>query len=81
MRNSIDRSNLYSANEPAAETRYFYWGYEIDTNFSEERYQEIFEQNKLDIVNGVDYIEEEIYQRVAIAGRLITKRQLSVERL
>jgi len=52
------RSNLYSQGSTATETRYFYWGYEIDINFSDARYQEILNDTKLDIVNGTPFIVE-----------------------
>ena len=56
---SVARSELYSDGQQAVETRYFSWGYKIETNFSESRYQEIFDMNKLEIVNGTPFIEEE----------------------
>ncbi|MDO8266102.1 MAG: hypothetical protein Q7T41_04140 [Candidatus Saccharibacteria bacterium] len=55
---SVTRTALYSQGEQAVETRYFYWGYNLDTNFSEERYQEILDSTKLEIVNGEPFIEE-----------------------
>lgn len=55
---SLARTALYSQGEQATETRYFYWGYYLDTNFSEERYQEILDSTKLEIVDGQPYIEE-----------------------
>jgi hypothetical protein len=54
-----DRSSLYSQGVNATETRYFYWGYEIDTDFSEARYQEILDHTKLEIVDGLAFIEED----------------------
>ncbi len=55
---SQTRSSLYSQGEQATETRYFYWGYNLDTKFSEKRYQEILDSTKLEIVDGQPYIEE-----------------------
>jgi hypothetical protein len=55
---SSQRAALYSQGINATETRYFYWGYNIETNFSEKRYQEIFQKTKLEIVDGMKFIEE-----------------------
>ncbi len=35
----------------------FYWTYEINTNFSEERYEKIFKEVYFDIVDGLPFIE------------------------
>ncbi|HMS24901.1 MAG TPA: hypothetical protein PKB15_04310, partial [Acidimicrobiia bacterium] len=56
---SRERADFYSQGVTPTETRYFYWGYEIDTNFSESRYKEIFAETQFGIVDGQKYIEEE----------------------
>lgn len=54
-----DRSVLYSQGAQPQETNNFYWGYKLDTNYSDERYQEMLKSTQLDIVNGTPFIEEE----------------------
>lgn len=87
---SVERSNLYYTDETATSTRFFSWGYEIETNFSEQRYQQIFEKNKLEIVDGLDYIEEEKngdtvfswginHEKAAVGGEIVKSYILTIE--
>lgn len=87
---SIARSNLYYTDEPATSTRFFSWGYELETNFSEQRYQQIFEESKLEIVDGLDYVEEEYdegniyswginHERAAVDGEIVKSYSLTIE--
>ena len=87
--NSLTRTNLYSQGMDVTETRYFYWGYEIDTNFSEARYQEILDDTKLEIINGTPFIEETkdsngySYtvngERAAISAEIVKTYNLTIE--
>ncbi len=87
---SVARSELYSQGEQAVATRYFSWGYQIDTNFSESRYNEIFEKTKLEIIDGMPFIEEEqdengVYSygvngdRAAVGGKIVKSYILTIE--
>jgi hypothetical protein len=87
---SVVRSELYSQGTQAAATRYFSWGYIIDTNFSESRYNDIFKMTKLEIVNGLPFIEEELIDgggysygvntdRAAESGNIIKTYRLTIE--
>jgi hypothetical protein len=83
------RSQLYSQGSTATETRYFYWGYEVDTNFSEARYQEILDSTKLEIVDGTPFIEEKQEDtgwsytinddRAAVEGTIVKTYTLTIE--
>lgn len=42
---------------PDGPTSNFYWHYNIDTNFSEARYQQIFTDNVFEVVDGLPFIE------------------------
>lgn len=44
-------------NTPDGPTNNFYWHYTIDTNFSEDRYQQIFTDNVFEVVDGLPFIE------------------------
>lgn len=55
---SVARAKLYSNGQAASDTRYFSWGYMIDTNFSEERYNQILNNTRFEIVNGTPFMEE-----------------------
>lgn len=87
---SVARAKLYSEGVQAAATRYFSWGYMIDTNFSESRYNEIFKKTKLEIVNGLPFIEEKLIDnnsysygvntdRAAENGDIIKTYNLTIE--
>lgn len=87
---SIQRTELYTQGVQPIETRYFYWGYEINTEFSEARYQAILAESKLDIIDGTPFIEEEqdaggIYSyginndRAAENGTIVKSYTLTIE--
>jgi hypothetical protein len=83
------RSELYSNGSQATETSHFYWGYEMDTNFSEARYQEVLDSTNLQIVDGTPYIEEKQENpgwsytvnddRAAVDGTIVKTYTLTIE--
>lgn len=85
-----ERSALYSDGAQRTDTRYFYWGYKIDTDFTESRYNEIFKDKVLQIVDGLPYIEEEAQadggyswgvntDKAAVDGTIVKSYTLSIE--
>lgn len=86
-----EASKLYHPDtQIVADTRYFYWSYNIYTDFSEKRFQEIFDDTKFEIVDGLPYITETPtsgggysygidYEKAGKEGKIIKSYNLSIK--